>query len=154
LLERGDFDDPGFNSLWGFYLRSQSARATQIIARIQDLGEQRLRDMDATGIDRQILSLTSPGVQVFDAATATSLARSFNDQLAEAIARHPDRYSGLTAVAPQDPRAAAKEIERGATQLGLKGVIINSHTLGEYLDDEKYWDIFAAAEACNAPIYI
>ena len=154
LLDRNAIDDPGFQSLWGFYLRSPSARATQIIARIQDLGEQRLRDMDATGIDRQILSLTSPGVQVFDAATATSLAHSFNDQLAEAIREHPDRYSGLTAVAPQDPQAAAKEIERGATHLGLKGVIINSHTLGEYLDDEKYWDIFAAAEAFNAPIYI
>jgi 2,3-dihydroxybenzoate decarboxylase len=154
LLERGDCDDPGFNSLWGFYLKSQSARATQIITRIQDLGPQRLRDMDATGIDRQILLLTSPGVQVFDAATATSLARSFNDQLAETIREHPDRYSGLTAVAPQNPREAAKEIERGATQLGLKGVIINSHTLGEYLDDQKYWDIFAAAEACDAPIYI
>jgi 5-carboxyvanillate decarboxylase len=154
LLERNAIDDPGFRSLWGFYLGSRSERATQIIARIQDLGEQRLRDMDATGIDRQILSLTSPGVQIFDAATATSLARSFNDQLAEAIRAHPDRYSGLTAVAPQDPQSAAKEIERGATQLGLKGVIINSHTLGEYLDDEKYWDIFAAAEAFNAPIYI
>ncbi|HEY7379352.1 MAG TPA: amidohydrolase family protein [Steroidobacteraceae bacterium] len=154
LLERGGCDDPGFQSLWGFYLSSPSPRATQIIARIQDLGEQRLRDMDATGIDRQILSLTSPGVQVFDAATATALARSFNDQLSDAIREHPDRYSGLTAVAPQDPQQAAKEIERGATQLGLKGVIINSHTLGEYLDDEKYWDIFAAAEAFNAPIYI
>jgi len=154
LLERPEFDDPGFRSLWGFYLSSPSPRATQIITRIQDLGEQRLRDMDATGIDRQILSLTSPGVQVFDAATGTSLARSFNDQLAEAIREHPDRYSGLTAVAPQDPQEAAKEIERGATQLGLKGVIVNSHTLGEYLDDQKYWDIFAAAEAFNAPIYI
>ncbi len=153
LLESG-FDDPGFRSLWGFYLGSPSPRATQIITRIQDLGEQRLRDMDATGIDRQILSLTSPGVQVFDAATATSLARSFNDQLAEATRAHPDRYSGLTAVAPQDPQAAAREIERGASKLGLKGVIINSHTLGEYLDDQKYWDIFAAAQACNAPIYI
>ena len=130
-------------------VRPRSSRA------IQDLGEQRLRDMDATGIDRQILSAhLACRVQVFDAATATSLAHSFNDQLAEAIREHPDRYSGLTAVAPQDPQAAAKEIERGATHLGLKGVIISSHTLGEYLDDEKYWDIFAAAEAFNAPICI
>jgi 2,3-dihydroxybenzoate decarboxylase len=62
-------DDPGFNSLWGFYLWSRSERATAIIERLQDLGERRLGDMDASGIDRQILSLTSPGVQVFDADT-------------------------------------------------------------------------------------
>jgi 2,3-dihydroxybenzoate decarboxylase len=110
--------------------------------------------MDAAGISRQVLSLTSPGVQVFDATTATALARTSNDQLAEAIRRHPDRFSGLAAVAPQDPGGAAKELERGVQTLGLKGAIINSHTLGEYLDDPRFWDIFAAAEALDVPIYL
>ncbi len=87
ILERHEFDDPGFRSLWGFYLGSQSARATQIIAKLQDLGSQRVADMDATGIDRQIISLTGPGVQVFDAATAVSMARDANDELAEAVRR-------------------------------------------------------------------
>jgi 5-carboxyvanillate decarboxylase len=153
-LSRKSIDDPGFNSMWGFYLGSPSERATGIIERIQWLDERRVRDMDATGIDLQILSLTSPGVQVFDAATATALARSSNDQLAEAIRRHPTRFAGLAAVAPQDPQGAAKEIERGIRELGLKGVIINSHVRGEYLDHSKYWDIFAAAEQLDAPIYI
>ena len=152
LLE-GGFDDPGFRSLWGYYLGA-SPRATGLAARIQDLGEGRLRDMDATGIARQILSLTAPGVQVFDAGTATGLARSFNDQLAEAIRQHPDRLSGLAAIAPQNPAAAAKELERGVKQLGLKGAIVNSHTHGEYLDDPKFWAIFEAAEALNVPVYI
>ena len=93
LLASRTLDDPGFASLWGFYLGSQSPRATGIIERIQDLGERRLRDMDETGIDVQILSLTSPGVQVFDAATAGAVARDANDELAAAIARHPDRFS-------------------------------------------------------------
>jgi 5-carboxyvanillate decarboxylase len=53
----------------------------------------------------------------------------------------------MIAVAPQDPAAAAKEIERGVTKLGMHSVIINSHTQGEYLSDSKFWDIFAAAEA-------
>ena len=154
LLARRAIDDPGFESLWGFYLGSRSPRATQIIARLQDLGEQRLADMDATGIDRQIISLTSPGVQVFDAATATAIARDCNDELAEAVRREPQRYSGLTAVAPQNPPAAAAEIERGMRRLGLKGVIINSHTQGEYLDDPKFSELLAAAEAENAPIYL
>ena len=103
LLERRALDDPGFTSLWGFYLGSASPRATAIIERLQDLGDRRLRDMDDTGIDMQILSLTSPGVQVFDAATASALARDANDELAAAIASHPDRYAGLAAAAPQDP---------------------------------------------------
>lgn len=152
LLADG-YDDPGFRSLWGFY-SGASPRATALFERIQDLGERRLHDMDSTGIARQILSLTAPGVQVFDAAEATSLARSSNDQLADAIRKHPDRFSGLAAIAPQDPAAAAQELERGVRQLGLKGAIVNSHTHGEYLDDPKFWAIFEAAEALNVPVYI
>jgi 2,3-dihydroxybenzoate decarboxylase len=110
--------------------------------------------MDATGIDLQILSLTSPGVQVFDAATAVSVAKASNDQLAEAIRKHPDRFAGLAAIAPQNPTEAAKELERSVRRLGLKGAILNSHTLGEYFDDPKLWDIFAAAEALDVPIYL
>jgi 5-carboxyvanillate decarboxylase len=154
MLADGTIRDPGFLSLWGFYLRSPSARATQIIEKLQYLDERRIRDMDATGVDLQVLSLTSPGVQVFDAPTAVSLARSSNDQLAEAVRRHPDRFTGLAAVAPQNPAAAARELERGVLELGLKGAILNSHTLGEYLDDPKFWDIFAAAESLDVPLYL
>jgi len=154
LLASGTIDDPGFVSLWGFYLNSPSDRARAIIEKLQYLDERRVADMDATGIDRQILSLTGPGVQIFDAPTAVSVARSTNDQLAQAIASHPTRFSGLAAVAPQNPAEAAKELERGVRQLGLKGAVINSHTHGEYLDDPKFWDIFAAAEALDVPIYL
>jgi len=98
--------------------------------------------------------LSAPGVQIFDAATATGIAVSCNDQLAEAIRRHPSRFAGLAAIAPQDPASAAKELERGVGRLGLKGAIINSHTSGEYLDDRKFWDIFEAANALGVPIYL
>src|ERR1700689_1675635 len=152
LLEDG-YDDPGFRSLWGFY-SGASTRATALAERIQDLGERRLRDMDDTGISIQILSLTAPGMQGFDAPEAPALARSFNDQLADAIRKHPDRFSGLAAIAPQGPDCAAKELERGVHQLGLKGAIINSHTRGEYLDDPKFWAIFEAAGRLNVPVYI
>lgn len=154
LLSTKALDDPGFESLMGFYLTNPSARIQDVRDRLEDLGERRLHDMDLAGISRQILSLTAPGVQVFDAPTAVPLARTFNDQLAESIARRPDRFSGLAAVAPQDPGAAAKELERAVTKLGLKGAVINSHTHGQYLDDEKFWDIFAAAESVGVPIYL
>lgn len=154
ILETRSLDDPGFYSLWGFFATSQSERARLLFERIQDIGARRLADMDAAGIDMQLLMLTAPGVQVFDPATATALAASTNDTLAQAIRDHPARYAGLAAIAPNAPRQAAAEIERAVTKLGLKGALINSHTQGEYLDDEKYWDIFAAAEALDVPIYL
>jgi 2,3-dihydroxybenzoate decarboxylase len=154
LLDQGWRDDPGFSSLVGFYLTSKSPRIARIAEQMTDLGELRLRDMDAAGITKQIVSLTAPGVQVFDAPTAVELARSANDQLAEAVRKFPDRFAGLAAIAPQDPLAAAQELERGVTRLGLKGAIINSHTRGEYLDEPKFWEIFEAAEALDIPIYL
>jgi 2,3-dihydroxybenzoate decarboxylase len=119
-----------------------------------DLGERRLADMDAAGIDMQLLLLTSPGVQIFDADTAVPLAAESNDQVAEAVRRHPDRFAALAAIAPQAPTAAARELERCVKQLGLKGAVINSHTRGEFLNDRKFWPIFETAEALGVPVYI
>ena len=154
ILDTKSADDPGFNTMWGFYMSGTSERARHIITCLQDLGEIRLGHMNASGIDKQILALTSPGVQIMDRDTAVSFAVTANDQLAESVARHPTRFAGLLAVAPQDPASAAKEIQRGVSQLGLKGVIINSHTQDEYLDDPKFWPIFEAAEAMDVPIYL
>jgi predicted TIM-barrel fold metal-dependent hydrolase len=83
-----------------------------------------------------------------------AIAAEANDQLAEAIARHPDRFAGLASSAPHAPDRGVKEIRRAIEQLRLNGLIVNSHTQGEYLDDEKFWPIFEAAEALGAPIYI
>ncbi|MBL8270655.1 amidohydrolase family protein [Steroidobacter sp.] len=121
---------------------------------LMDLGEGRLRGMDAAGIDMQILSLGSPGVQNFDVPTAVSLGKLANDRLAAAIKAHPTRFAGLATFAPQDPAAAVKELERCANELKLTGALVNSHTNGEYLDDPKYWPILEALEALNLPLYI
>jgi len=142
-------DDPGLISMTKGI---GGNNATQAL--LQDLGEGRIRAMDALGIDRQLLLLTSPGVQIFDSATGSALATSCNDVLADACRKHPDRFAGLTVIAPQDPQSAVKELERGMTKLGFKGTIVNSHIHGEYLDEKKYWGILEAAESLNAPIYI
>jgi len=154
MLEDGTCDDPGFLSLPGFYLRNTAERPAAILARLQDLGERRIADMDAAGIDRQIISLTCPGTQILARDQGVAMAALANDQLAQACRTYPDRFTGLTAIAPQDPKTAAEEIERGQNQLGFKGVIINSHTQGEYLDDPKFWPIFEAAQALDTPIYL
>ena len=154
MLADGTVDDPGFVSLQGFFMRNNAPRPAAVLARLQDLGERRIADMDAAGIDRQVISLTCPGTQILDRDLAVAMATLANDQLAEACRRHPDRFSGLTAVAPQDPEGAAAEIARGVHDLGFKGVIINSHTQGEYLDDPKFWPILEAAEALDTPVYL
>jgi 5-carboxyvanillate decarboxylase len=141
--------DDGFLAMWGLFLDRRP-----LVPRLLDMGERRIGDMDAAGIDLQLLLLTAPGVQVFDKDRATALAASSNDQLAEAIRKHPKRFTGLAAFGPEDPKAAAKELERGMKKLGLKGGVVNSHTKGEYLDDPKFWEIFEAAQALQAPIYI
>jgi 2,3-dihydroxybenzoate decarboxylase len=121
---------------------------------LMDLGEGRLRGMDAAGIDMQVLSLGSPGVQNFDVATANSLARLANDRLADTIKAHPARFAGLATFAPQDPATAVKELQRAAHELELNGALVNSHTNGEYLDETKYWPIFEALESLGLPLYI
>lgn len=119
-----------------------------------DIGEGRIRSMDRDGIDMQLLMLSSPGVQVFDRDKAVALAALVNDRAAAACVRHPERLAALAAIAPQDPAAAARELDRAVNRLGLKGAVINSHTNNEYLDAVKFWPIFESAEALGVPIYL
>jgi 5-carboxyvanillate decarboxylase len=125
-----------------------------LLPRLLDLEEMRLRDMDENDVAVHVLSLTAPGVQMFDADTATDLASLANDRLAEVISRHPTRFAGLASFAPQSPKRAAKEMERAIKKLKLNGFIVNSHTHSEYFDDTKFWPILEAAEALDACIYI
>ena len=132
----------------------RDALARAILPRLLDLDAGRLADMDANGVDMHLLSLTMPGVQLFEANKAVALARLANDRLSDAVRRHPTRFAGLASFAPQDPRAAAHEMERAITTLKLNGFIVNSHTDNTYLDEPRYWPILEAAEALEAPLYI
>ena len=140
-------DTPASRYLAGYYEKPEFAR------QLTDL-DRRIAEMDEFGVDMHVLAITGPGVQAFDADRGAELAIIANDTLAAAIARHPARFAGLAAVAPQDPGRAACEVERAMKGLLLNGVIINSHTHGEYLDDPKFWPIFEAAVECGAPIYL
>ena len=133
---------------------SRDALARTFLPRLLDIGAGRLADMDANGVDMHLLSLTMPGVQMFDPATAVSLARLSNDRLSEAVRSHPTRFAGLASFAPQDPPAAAKEMERAINTLKLNGVLVNSHTQNGYLDEPRFWPILEAAEALGTPLYI
>ena len=123
------------------------------IQKLSDM-DYRLAEMDRFGVDMHLLSITAPGVQAFDPSLGADMAEHANDFLARTIKAHPTRFAGLGAVAPQAPDRAAREVRRIMTELKLGGVIINSHTQGEFLDDEKFWPIFEAAVAHDAPIYL
>ncbi|BBY26939.1 amidohydrolase family protein [Mycolicibacterium sediminis] len=125
------------------------------LERLYDRGPLRLEQMDAAGIDFQIMSLFDPGVQEsVDVAAAVDLARRANDDLAETVRANPDRFGGFATLATQDPDAAADELERSVTDLGLVGALINGHCRGRYLDDPAYEGLFERAEALGAPIYL
>ena len=97
-ISRSTFD-PGFESLMSYFLFNDSPRTRDIIDRLQDVGERRLADMAASGIDHQLISLTAPGLQIFDTDTAVGLQTDYNDALAAAVAAHPGKFSALAAIA-------------------------------------------------------
>lgn len=144
--------EPGFAKM-GSSIFADTPGNMLLHSRLLDIGPGRIRHMDEVGVDLQLLSLTAPGVQVFEPDLATRLATDANDILADAVRANPERLAGLAAIAPQDPPAAAKEVGR-TRKLGLCGLIINSHTFGEYLDLPHYWPILEAAEAEGLPIYL
>ena len=85
---------------------------------------------------------------------ARSPSERANDYLAIQVAARADRYIGMTTLAPQDPEWSAREILRGARELGFKGVQINSHTQGQYLDHPRFDPIFRALADTGQPLYI
>ncbi len=145
LLVKGIYDTgpdmPGYGSM-------------NFLSGLLDVEGDRLNQMDDLGVDMHLLSLTAPGVQMFDADIACELASLANDRLAEVCAKNPTRFSGLASFAPQSAKRAAKEIERAMGELKLNGLIVNSHTHGDYFDDPKFWPALEAAEAMDACIYI
>jgi 2,3-dihydroxybenzoate decarboxylase len=146
--------DKGFQSMWGFYLAGAAERPRAVVRRLADLGAERIADMDAAGIDHQVLALTAPGTNVLDPATARSMATLANDVAAQAVRDHPDRFTALATVAWQDPVSAVAELERAVSRLGMCGVIANSHVQGAYLDDQRFWPVLEAAELLDVPVYL
>ena len=96
-------NDPGFVALW-----QRLGANVQLVSRLVDIGEGRIRDMDATGIAVQVLSLTSPGVQVFDAATANTIARLVLGHGGEALPFWLSRIDYFSRVRPNPPKGGIK----------------------------------------------
>jgi predicted TIM-barrel fold metal-dependent hydrolase len=122
--------------------------------KLADMGEGRLKAMDEAGVDFAVLSLTAPGVEPFDPATATKVARDSNDRLAEYVAAYPDRLAGMATVSVKETDEAVKELERCVRDLGFKGWHTHSNFGDSYLDEKRYWPVLAAAEELDVPVYL
>jgi 2,3-dihydroxybenzoate decarboxylase len=145
----------------GISVRYQSPYWSGLQGKLLDLHDQRLAEMDKTGIEMEIISLNSNGVQgIPEAAKAVALARKANDALAEAIAKRPDRFAGLAALPMQDPQAAAAELARCVRDLKFKGALVNSFSQVGSADSAVYYDLpqyrpfWAEVERLGVPFYL
>src|SRR3954451_24876276 len=86
-------------------------RYKQVLERLSDVDALRISEMDAAGIDVQVLSLSAPGVEQMEPDDAVAMARDTNDYLADAVKKHPTRFAGLAAVATSAPKQAVEELE-------------------------------------------
>ncbi len=136
---------PGPDVVWGQQIKRNE---------LADLGAPRIADMDASGITVQVLSVSGPGADVVPGQAGITMARAYNDALAEGVARHPDRLRGFAHLPMLAPEAAADELERTVRDLGFHGVLVNGLTDGLCLDDPRFEPILARAEALDLPIYI
>ena len=134
--------------------RMHIGRTSDQLDQLYDLGDRRIAEMDAAGIDVQVLTLVAPGVDQLEEAEAIETARDINDVLAEAVRSYPNRFAGFANLATPAPDTAADELERMVRKHGFKGGLINGHTRGRYMDDEFFWPILERAEALEVPLYI
>jgi uncharacterized protein len=133
---------------------SNPMMTTERQIKLADLGTLRLQDMDMAGIDLQVISDVGSNIVSRPGDEGVQLAREANDQLAAAIAAHPDRFAGFASLPMTEPEAAAEELERAVRSLGLKGAMIHGVTEGRFLDDPAFLPVLERAAALAVPIYL
>ena len=132
---------------------AQHLHLGKIEDRLDDIGNHRLNLMDESGIDVQVLSLTSPGLHNLG-NESIQLAQNTNDFVASVIKNNPARFQGFATLPTPAPKEAAKELERSIKNLGLKGAMLFGRTREKNFDHKDFWPIFESAEALNAPLFI
>ena len=129
-------------------------RPGPIQAMLDDMTGKRIKDMDEAGIDIAVLSENNPAAHNLDPEASVTLAKASNDFLHEQIKANPKRFAGFAALPLPDPKAAADELERGVTKLGLLGAMIMGTSKGQFIDDKKFWPVFERATRLDVPVYI
>lgn len=115
---------------------------------------ERIADMDADGIDMQLITPTAGFYQYANELTVTKLiARECNEEIAQVVDQHPTRFAGLATLPMQDPPSAIAELERVMGDLKLKGAMISDHVAGHTYDEPEFLPFFQAAEALGAIVF-
>ena len=130
------------------------SQSETIKSRLLDLGDERLRQMDDIGLERMVISVTTPATQILPPDQAVPLARQANDRLAAAVKAHPDRFSGFATLPTPDPAAAVMELERCVSELGFVGAMLNGRTGDRYLGEPEYRPLLRKAAELDVPLYI
>lgn len=132
----------------------------ELSARLLDIQERRLREMDENGVEMMILSLNAPAVQaISDPGKAVEVARRANDFLAEEVAKRPDRFQGFAALPMQVPEVATDELRRCIEQLGFQGALVNGFSEHEgrepmFYDQPEYRAFWRECERLGKPFYL
>lgn len=112
--------------------------------------EERIRDMDNSGVDIQAISVPPMYMSGFDREVGIEVSMAQNDGIAETVKAYPDRFVGLATVPLQDPNAAADELDRAMKHLGMKGVQIGTSVNDKNLDAPELWPFYKKAQELNA----
>ena len=122
--------------------------------RLRATVDERLADMDATGIDQQVLSAVMPTPEMLPAEAAKPLAAKANEQLHRMVEDNPDRFAAFATLPVTAPDAAAAELERAVSELGFVGAMISGTIGGRFLDDPLFTPILETAARLDVPIYL
>jgi len=101
--------------------------------------------LEEVGVDKQVLSFTTPGVHIESPERAIELAQMVNGDFAEIAKDYSDRFSAFATLPLNDPEASVVEMERAYVDLGFKGVTLHSNVNGVELSDERFWPLFEKA---------
>jgi len=134
------------------YTGSEAGRPGEQQKRLYDFDKLRIKEMDDVGIDMQVISHGAPSTQKLTADIAVGLTQRMNDRLHREVKKNPQRFAAFAALPTAVPEAAADELER-TVGLGFKGAMMHGLANGTFLDDKKFWPIYARAEKLDVPIY-
>jgi aminocarboxymuconate-semialdehyde decarboxylase len=106
------------------------------------------------GIDKQILTFTTPGTHVESPRRSVELARIVNERLAEIVSERGYQFGALATLPLNDPAASVVELDRAFGELGFRGVMLHSNINGMALSDQSFWPLYEKANDLKAVFYI
>lgn len=122
---------------------------------MEDVGDRRIKFMDESGIDMQVLSYGAGSPQnITDKTFAIELCREVNDELARLIKKHPTRFAGFATLPVADPISAGEELNRTVKELGFKGAMLSGTFNGRFFDEPEFLPVFSKAQELNVPVYM